>query len=728
MGPPGLLLGLLALGAAGAGAGPRPLPEDAAQEHGYYLQQLFGQYGANGTLPSEGLARLLGSLGLGRVRVVQIQHEELGHGHVSHLDLLEVQEEKHRHQHPVWEHGGAAAPSAPPPPRPPSPRPSRTKGGTKPAPTEPPGAGATPGSRGGAPPPPRRDQPGLSLLGRVLGLEHSSADHPHDDCLNVTQLLGNFGLDSVSQLTPEQFTLLCPALLYQIDSRVCIQHSDEVTLPPPGGALWPALGWGLLAVTFVSLPSALAVVLVPLLSRSFFRSLLAFLVALAVGTLCGDALLHLWPHAQGRHQETPAEPGTAVLQGLAVLGGIYLLFLVELLLGMLRRSREATGRSPRETPDVAMGVLAPSRGGAELRHLTTPEPELELKPHGHPHGHSHGHSHGPALPPSPRAADVAWMVVLGDGIHNLTDGLAIGAAFSHSLSSGLSTALAVLCHELPHELGRCPSPRPSRGTPRRPPPPTLLLPQATWRCCCGRARPPAPSCSSTCSRPCSPAWGRRQGRPWGRARPTSPPGSSPPPPVSSSTWPWPTCSPRRCGAPRAPARAPGAASSCRTQGSCWAAASCWASPSPRDTSAPGCSPERPQGSALLAPAADRSGEPRPEPAAAALEGWQDGGRPKCASRTGLSPLLVRPPAASAVPGSLGGSALRSSPSPSVPAGRGRGVPSPPVSSPGGPGHPALPGSGGQWGARTPGSRDEVGRVSPSRSPGTSRWRRKDDRT
>ncbi|NWQ95529.1 S39AA protein, partial [Burhinus bistriatus] len=57
------------------------------------------------------------------------------------------------------------------------------------------------------------------------------------------------------------------------------------------------------------------------------------------------------------------------------------------------------------------------------------------------------------LAPSPGATDIVWMVVLGDGVHNLTDGLAIGAAFSHSLSSGLSTALAVLCHELPHELG-----------------------------------------------------------------------------------------------------------------------------------------------------------------------------------------------------------------------------------------------------------------------------------
>ncbi|XP_039570597.1 zinc transporter ZIP10-like [Passer montanus] len=437
------VLGLLLPGVAGAAGTPALLPEDAAQEHGYYLRQLFGQYGHNGTLPSEGLARLLGSLGLGRVQVVQIQHEELGHGHVSHLDLLEVQQDKHRHRHPLREHGPDAAPSTAGPPSPP---PSQTPSWPQPVPAEPPAAAGVP----------RHYQPTLSLLGRVLGLEHSS-DHPHHDCLNVSQLLVNFGLDSAAQLTPEQFTLLCPALLYQIDSRVCIRHRDEVTLPPPGGTPWPALGWALLAVLSVSLPSALAVLLLPLRARGSFRSLLAFLVALAVGTLCGDALLHLWPHAQGRHPEAPGEPSPAVLQGLAVLGGIYLLFVLELLLGMLRRRREATGRPHGETP---AGVPAPSPAGTELRLLTAPEAEPELRPPGTPRepprGPPHGHSHGPALPPGPGAADIAWMVVLGDGVHNLTDGLAIGAAFSHSLSSGLSTALAVLCHELPHELGELP--------------------------------------------------------------------------------------------------------------------------------------------------------------------------------------------------------------------------------------------------------------------------------
>lgn len=132
--------------------------------------------------------------------------------------------------------------------------------------------------------------------------------------------------------------------------------------------------------------------------------------------------------------------------------------------------------------------------------MRAPEPALELgPPQAPPQGHPHGHSHGPALPPSPRATDVIWMVVLGDGIHNLTDGVAIGegrgrgrvaqgggaggaapgqrdplpagAAFSHSLASGLSTALAVLCHELPHELGRCQHPPSPPLRPWHPPAP-----------------------------------------------------------------------------------------------------------------------------------------------------------------------------------------------------------------------------------------------------------------
>lgn len=40
-----------------------------------------------------------------------------------------------------------------------------------------------------------------------------------------------------------------------------------------------------------------------------------------------------------------------------------------------------------------------------------------------------------------------------DALHNLSDGIAIGAAFATGSGLGYSTALATLLHELPHEIG-----------------------------------------------------------------------------------------------------------------------------------------------------------------------------------------------------------------------------------------------------------------------------------
>lgn len=43
--------------------------------------------------------------------------------------------------------------------------------------------------------------------------------------------------------------------------------------------------------------------------------------------------------------------------------------------------------------------------------------------------------------------------LVGDGFHNLIDGLIIGAAYIVSLPVGIATSLAVLFHEIPQEIG-----------------------------------------------------------------------------------------------------------------------------------------------------------------------------------------------------------------------------------------------------------------------------------
>jgi zinc transporter ZupT len=51
-----------------------------------------------------------------------------------------------------------------------------------------------------------------------------------------------------------------------------------------------------LSVLTISLIGLLGVAMVPLVQKTCYQQLLRFLVALAVGCMSGDALLHLLPH------------------------------------------------------------------------------------------------------------------------------------------------------------------------------------------------------------------------------------------------------------------------------------------------------------------------------------------------------------------------------------------------------------------------------------------------
>lgn len=65
---------------------------------------------------------------------------------------------------------------------------------------------------------------------------------------------------------------------------------------------------------------------------------------------------------------------------------------------------------------------------------------------GHRHGHGYEHDNR-------RQAASGWMILFGDGFHNLLDGVLIAAAFMTETHLGVVTAMAVIIHEIPQEIG-----------------------------------------------------------------------------------------------------------------------------------------------------------------------------------------------------------------------------------------------------------------------------------
>lgn len=63
------------------------------------------------------------------------------------------------------------------------------------------------------------------------------------------------------------------------------------------------------------------------------------------------------------------------------------------------------------------------------------------------HWHHHHTSDCPHVHP------VGSLVLLGDGIHNITDGMLIMAAYLVDINVGIATTVAVLLHEIPQEIG-----------------------------------------------------------------------------------------------------------------------------------------------------------------------------------------------------------------------------------------------------------------------------------
>lgn len=125
------------------------------------------------------------------------------------------------------------------------------------------------------------------------------------------------------------------------------------------------------------------------LNEKTLKKILVYLVSFSAGALLGDAFFHLLP-------ETVESFGFGVEVSLFVLLGILFSFIVETFI--------------------------------HWRHCHIPV--------------SKEHVHA-----------FAYMNLIGDGIHNLIDGLIIGASYLVSIPLGIATTVAVVFHEIPQEMG-----------------------------------------------------------------------------------------------------------------------------------------------------------------------------------------------------------------------------------------------------------------------------------
>ena len=157
------------------------------------------------------------------------------------------------------------------------------------------------------------------------------------------------------------------------------------------------VAYALVSVLVVSLISLVGVVALSLREETL-RQTLFLSVGLATGALFGDALIHLIPEAL-------AEGSNEALTAALVMGGILFFFLLEKIF-LWRHSH--------------------------VEHAENAESVI-----------SHDHS------PKP----LAQLVLVADFIHNLLDGVIIGASFLVSVPVGVSTTLAVILHEIPQEIG-----------------------------------------------------------------------------------------------------------------------------------------------------------------------------------------------------------------------------------------------------------------------------------
>ncbi|KAF2721918.1 putative ZIP zinc transporter [Polychaeton citri CBS 116435] len=260
---------------------------------------------------------------------------------------------------------------------------------------------------------------------------------------------------SLTRLEIEEQLQQCPILIslseakhasHQGSSSSFLSRAFAVLFPSDSPAINSLLG-----TLYISGPPNFLLALCP---PNIDPASLSTMVAFAVGGLLGDTFFHLLPEIFLGE----AEGGDGTIRAVIVDGNKNLLLGVGILVGfctfvaMDKGLRIATGgeghnhsHSHNDMPQENEPVSASTSGVFQDNDST-----LRQRKGGK---HAGEIVEIPKKEPQKSIKLSAYLSIIADFTHNITDGLALSSSFYSSPALGATTTLAVFCHEIPHEVG-----------------------------------------------------------------------------------------------------------------------------------------------------------------------------------------------------------------------------------------------------------------------------------